>query len=44
MAVAEIEADGVVADLLPADDGHTGKLFRAVAAVLVAEDVALSDV
>ena len=44
VAVAEIEADGVVADLFPAGDGHAGELFRAVAAVLVSEDVTFADV
>lgn len=44
VAVAEIETDGVVADDLPAEDRHAGEFLRAVAAVLVSEDVALADV
>ena len=42
MAVAEVEPQRVVPYLLPAEDLHAGKLPRAVAAVLIAEDVALA--
>ena len=43
VAVGEVEAEGVVADLLPAEDGNAGEGLGAVAAVLVTEDVALAD-
>lgn len=42
VAVAEIETEGVVADLFPAEDADTGETARTVAAVLVAEDVAFA--
>ena len=44
VAVAEIEADGVVAYDFPRFDGYAGEFLRAVAAVLVSEDVTLADV
>ena len=44
VAVGEVEAEGVVADLFPAEDGNAGEGLGAVAAVLVTEDVALADV
>src|SRR5690606_28130451 len=44
VSVAEFEAHGVVADDFPAEHGDAGELPGAVAAVLVAEDVALADV
>ena len=37
-----METDCVVADALPASDGDAGEVFRAVPAVLVAEDVAFA--
>ena len=39
VAVAEIEADGVVADAFPVEHAHTGKLTLIGAAVALAEDV-----
>lgn len=44
VAIAEIEADGVVADLFPTADGHAREFFRAVAAILVSQNVTLADV
>src|SRR4051812_22955052 len=42
VAVAEFETDGVVADDVPADHLHAVEFLRAVAAVLVAKNVALA--
>jgi hypothetical protein len=44
MTVAEIETQGVVSDLLPAGDCNAWKVLGAIAAVLVAEDVALANI
>ncbi len=44
MAVAEPRANAVVSLKVPACNGDTGKLLRAVAAVLIAEDVFLADI
>ncbi len=44
MAVAEGWTQGVVADDIPTFDGDAGELFGAIAAVLVTEDVFLSNV
>ncbi len=44
MAVAEGEADGVVADEGPVYDGDARELFAGVAAVPAAQDVWLADI
>lgn len=44
VAVAEGEADGVVADEGPVYDGDARELFAGVAAVPAAQDVGLADV
>lgn len=42
--VAEAGAQGVVADDIPGLDGDSGKVPRPVSAILVAEDILLTDV
>ena len=44
MPVAEIETQRVIADALPADHLHAGKLFGAIAAILISENVAFAHV
>ena len=44
MAIAEPWADAIVSLEIPALNRDAGKLFGAVAAVLIAEDVLLADV
>ena len=44
VTVTEIEAQGIVADALPTYDLDSGEFLRAIATVLIAQDVALSEV
>src|SRR5688572_33279659 len=44
MAIAEIKAQRVVADLLPAEHGNSRETLRAVTAILISKDIPLADV
>ena len=44
VAVAEIEAEGIIAHFLPSRYGNSREVLRAIATVLVTEDIAFADV
>src|SRR5262245_49243676 len=44
MTVAELETQRVISDPFPAHHLHTGEILRTVAAIAIAEDIALAEV
>ena len=44
MSVGKVEANGIVADLFPADDAHAREEFGAVPAVALTEDIHLAHI